>query len=179
MKYLTFLSYCTDYCGCALTYVSNYCTPAIKLPCLSLHEMSLGRQRSALSVFQIFLIGCLSSFQSCPFPLNLCGLICIEVTHLKDAAPLGCVVVIIYHPRFSGGLRRWYIITTTHPRGAASFKWVTSMHIRPHKLRGNGQDWNEERHPIRKIWNTDKADLCRPRDISCKLKQGSLIAGVQ
>lgn len=99
MKYLTFLSYCTDYCGCALTYVSNYCTPAIKLPCLSLHEMSLGRQRSALSVFQIFLIGCLSSFQSCPFPLNLCGLICIEVTHLKDAAPLGCVVVIIYHLR--------------------------------------------------------------------------------
>jgi len=25
-------------------FVSNYCTPAIKLPCLSLHEMSLGRR---------------------------------------------------------------------------------------------------------------------------------------
>ena len=42
---------------------------------------------------------------------------------------------------------------------AASFEWVTSMHIWPHKLRVNGQDWNQEKHRIRQIWNTDKADL--------------------
>ena len=66
--------------------------------------MSLGwagndLQRSASSEFKVSLIvGCFSLLHICRFTLNLCGLIiCIEVTHLKDATlTQGCAVVVIY-----------------------------------------------------------------------------------